>query len=241
MAGAAADGHGLCVVSISILIDQIPRAVPYMWYGSESPPRQCSAATDVRIYPTQPHQPHTHTIGGLCAHPHARGLAWRFFLGVLPSSSSVNGEGEEEEEEGVLVEELQAGRARYAEWKAQLYPDFNKVIYIIMMGWMNRRVKKGRGGGMPIFEYPPDTGVKCNDGLKFGVGGSNEWLSILTDRRWFGTIVRAVSLISWAGEPGGGRRPALGTDGRRKRRRRLFVGRERRQWQWRQRGLLAHA
>jgi F0F1-type ATP synthase membrane subunit b/b' len=55
---------------------------------------------------------------------------------VLPSSSSsssANGDGraeeeeEEKEEEARLVRLLQAQRQQYAQWKEQLYPDFNKV------------------------------------------------------------------------------------------------------------------
>lgn len=47
-----------------------------------------------------------------------------------PSSDTTNandegGMGKEEEE--VCLRALQEGRAVYGEWKAQLYPDFNKV------------------------------------------------------------------------------------------------------------------
>lgn len=57
--------------------------------------------------------------GALCVHPQARGLAWRFFLGALPCSSDAD--------EAACLRLLQAQREQYAQWKEQLYPDFNKA------------------------------------------------------------------------------------------------------------------
>ncbi len=73
----------------------------------------CGAFTDALWVDPPPQQ----QSGRLCDHPHARGLAWRFFLGALPSAS----------DEHEAVASLQAQREQYAQWKAQLYPDFNKV------------------------------------------------------------------------------------------------------------------
>lgn len=61
--------------------------------------------------------------GGLCAHPQARGLAWRFFLGVVPDSAVGD--------EDACLRRLQEHREQYRRWKEELYPDFNKVTTLL--------------------------------------------------------------------------------------------------------------
>lgn len=51
------------------------------------------------------------------------------------------------EEEEVCLRALQEGRAVYGEWKAQLYPDFNKVG-VFRVGLVGVYLFWGFGGGV---------------------------------------------------------------------------------------------
>ncbi|EWM27482.1 Rab-GTPase-TBC domain protein [Nannochloropsis gaditana] len=57
---------------------------------------------------------------------HARGLAWRFFLHVLPPTRE-GGASLARDKLGEWPVRLQAARQQYADWKQQLYPDFTRV------------------------------------------------------------------------------------------------------------------
>ncbi len=56
---------------------------------------------------------------------HARGIAWRFYLNVLPPTRE--GGAAKARDKADWPARLQAARQQYSEWKEQLYPDFNRV------------------------------------------------------------------------------------------------------------------